>query len=480
MIRYLHKQMISLWLLVLVVLSACAAPGDRPPAVRVLPTPTASRVPAKPVATITAVPTSLPTATLAVPDEQGWLKQQAFPIASIDLAHDDMRDLQPLKTVIGDARIVLLGEQSHGDGATFLAKTRIVKFLHQELGFTVLAFESSFYDCAVAWQQIQEGAPVASAFDSAIFAIWSQSAQMRPLKNYLAEAASLAQPLELAGIDSQFQSGNLPQGMLDRLEEFLRRHGSDWPERPAWQLFREQTGMLLQGLYQRGEVTADAATQQEYREIMVQVQATLQDQLAHEDSAQAAFWHQVLANLATNTTLIWSFDWQKRQPSATYDRSLRDRQMAENLAWLANKAGGNQKIIVWAASVHLLKQATEITLEGSPNAYQGWIPMGYHVAQQFGAQAYTIGFITAEGSYGRPGEEPIAVPQPAAGDFEALFGQTAWDYAFLDLRQSKPAVPWLQKPQTSSSLLGYSRATAIWPDTLDGIFFVRRMTPSTN
>ncbi len=53
-------------------------------------------------------------------------------------ADDDFSDLAPLAAAIGDARIVQLGETTHGDGAAFLAKVRLVKFLHQHHGFDVL------------------------------------------------------------------------------------------------------------------------------------------------------------------------------------------------------------------------------------------------------------------------------------------------------------------------------------------------------
>jgi len=48
---------------------------------------------------------------------------------------------------IGNSRIVVLGEESHGDGATFLAKVRLIKFLHQKMGFDVLAWEAGLFNC---------------------------------------------------------------------------------------------------------------------------------------------------------------------------------------------------------------------------------------------------------------------------------------------------------------------------------------------
>ena len=64
-----------------------------------------------------------------------WLSRKVVPIRSIDptIADDDFADLKPLMAAIGKSRVVVLGEQSHGDGATFLAKGRLIKFLHQKI-----------------------------------------------------------------------------------------------------------------------------------------------------------------------------------------------------------------------------------------------------------------------------------------------------------------------------------------------------------
>ena len=75
----------------------------------------------------------------------------------MDPRDEDFRDLQPLKAVIGNSQIVMLGEISHGDGTTMLAKSRLVKFLHQQMNFDVVVFESGLFDMSHAWKTIQEG-----------------------------------------------------------------------------------------------------------------------------------------------------------------------------------------------------------------------------------------------------------------------------------------------------------------------------------
>ena len=60
-------------------------------------------------------------------DPVEWLASQAIPVASVDPANRDFSDLQALRDVIGDSRVVMLGEQSHGDGTERAAAWRRVR-----------------------------------------------------------------------------------------------------------------------------------------------------------------------------------------------------------------------------------------------------------------------------------------------------------------------------------------------------------------
>ena len=78
-----------------------------------------------------------------------------------------------------------MGEPIHYDGSAFKAKTRLVKFLHQELGFSVIAFESGFYDCYKAWQEIQAGRLSINAARKSLYPFWI-STETEELFNYMA------------------------------------------------------------------------------------------------------------------------------------------------------------------------------------------------------------------------------------------------------------------------------------------------------
>lgn len=154
------------------------------------------------------------------------LRERAVPFRA-DAAPDDLSDLAPVAAALGDARVVLLGEQTHGDGGAFAFKARLARFLHLERGFDTLAFESDAEACARAWTTIREApgdvVTARAAFADAVFDIWSETAQVDPLVRHLAASAGSARPLELVGFDGpdDRRPGETRSAFMKRREELM-------------------------------------------------------------------------------------------------------------------------------------------------------------------------------------------------------------------------------------------------------------------
>jgi erythromycin esterase-like protein len=78
-----------------------------------------------------------------------WGREQAVPLnADADLG--DFSDLMPLKSVIGDARLVGHGESHHYTREFNRFRFRLFRFLVAEMGFTTFALEVGFVEAKVA------------------------------------------------------------------------------------------------------------------------------------------------------------------------------------------------------------------------------------------------------------------------------------------------------------------------------------------
>jgi erythromycin esterase len=85
--------------------------------------------------------------TVAAPAQRGdptseWIRANAIRLSTPEAGHG-FADLQPLKSVIGNARIVSLGEATHGTREFVQLKHRMLEFLATEMGFTMFSIEAN-------------------------------------------------------------------------------------------------------------------------------------------------------------------------------------------------------------------------------------------------------------------------------------------------------------------------------------------------
>ena len=306
-----------------------------------------------------------------------WLRQHAIPLQSIDPQNDDFSDLEPLRRVLRDVRIVQLGEATHGDGATFHAKTRLIRFLHKELGFDVLAFESGLYDCRKAWQLLLDGMEPHEAFRHGVFGIWAGSEQVGPLIDYWGQAAKGERPLELCGFDCQFTARASRDGLLIAdVESLLNTLDSTTFNEQQRATILETLATLPKLFQTRGDHNPhDIKALYDGLSIWQALieRAEPSDSLPEDE---LSFWRQFLTSTSTLVRMI-----DKEEPGYG---NLRDEQMAHNLLWLAQKAYPRRKIIVWAASSHLVHNPV------SP--FYQTVTMGNEVRKVLGEQTYTYLF----------------------------------------------------------------------------------------
>jgi erythromycin esterase len=85
-----------------------------------------------------------------------WLEQNSFPIRHIE-AGNGAADLQPLKSVLKDVRVIGLGEATHGTHECYLLKHRLLEFLVTEMGFNNFVLEASFSACQAINDYVLEG-----------------------------------------------------------------------------------------------------------------------------------------------------------------------------------------------------------------------------------------------------------------------------------------------------------------------------------
>lgn len=130
-----------------------------------------------------------------------WIRTNAIPFKTSEHGQG-FEDLQPLKKIIGNARIVALGEATHGTREFFQLKHRLLEFLNVEMGFTILAVETDMASAYPLGTYIRSGPGDARQLlrDSH----WFYNQENLSLVNWMKEANKTEERhLEFAGIDMQ-------------------------------------------------------------------------------------------------------------------------------------------------------------------------------------------------------------------------------------------------------------------------------------
>ena len=402
----------------------------------------------------------LTTIANAQTDLKHFVIQNAVPISTIEPDSTNFSDLNIIEKAIGSSQIVMLGEQDHGDAPTFLAKTRLIKYLHENLGFNVLAFESDFFGLNFGFDKLEKNKLTIDSFiKKNIFPIWTYCNTCENLfYNYVPSTFQTERPLIVSGFDCQLMLNFSSNHLIFYLDSLLQSLNIPIIKQEN---YKTEILPLIDSLkYYSFKDTTNYSKCETY---LSQIKSQLAAKLTEGD-----FWTQVINNLLSENK-----EYQLSKTNTINSGNVRDAQMASNLKWLKDVKFKNEKIIVWAANEHVSK-----FIDSSGKGGRKMITMGSFLTsdKKYLNETYVIGFTSYEGEAGRLGFKTYPVRRPNTNGFENWINKS-YNYSFIDFKTYNRHYPGDLHEFYLKGLGHNSAFPKDWTKIFDGIFFIRKMYP---
>ncbi|MBO9199403.1 MULTISPECIES: erythromycin esterase family protein [Niastella] len=388
-----------------------------------------------------------------------YVQEHAQPIASIHPDSTDYSDLEVIGKAIGDARVVMLGEQDHGDAPTFQAKSRLIKYLHEQKGFDVLAWESDFFGLNYGWDKLRkENGNLDSFLTKNINSLWSYCDACVPLiYQYIPSTMKTAHPLEMSGFDNMAWQAPLWTA-IDSMLKTLQA-----PITAQKEYATDIYPLISNSLKYLTDSVKFGKCINYFKEI--------KQQLINAGSNE--FWTLQIDNqltLINDLRLLKDHYWEAM--------NLRDSMMAVNLNWLTEVKYAGKKIIVWAHNYHVSKYSGHYpdTFINPGKTMGTWYTSNDAICNR----TYIIGFTSYSGTAGRLSEKHYKLDKPKPNSVENWINK---DYQFAFLNFSDYNRITNQKPETfymSGATKGsayHKSQLAEWSNIYDGVFYIKDMYP---
>ncbi|MFC7441560.1 erythromycin esterase family protein [Laceyella putida] len=416
------------------------------------------------------------TTSVEEPEWTTWLQNHSHSVEKLAPGEGDTyEDLRFLKKALKGKRVVLLGESSHGAAEFDSTKTRWIQYLHEELNYDVVAFESGLAETAAADLHAGQNTPLNTMRDS-IYGIW-HAKETLPLFEYLKKEKNGKDPLILAGFDMQplgtyqgflkswFQTVNPSMGekAYQTESQFLHIYATETDA----ERFRSEKEKLIAAYedllkFVRDNKKGLSAVYPQHPQLIAITEYALQDRIHTID--------RILEKYILYEKYYQEGNYEEARKYLDEGSALRDQAMADHLTWVAEKLYPNKKIIVWAHNIHIRKANTKTV-----NPYRTSLPtMGQLLPERLKKESYVVGLYMNKGVSALNNREPAPVRHPhPEGNLESILNKAGHANIFVDMlhQKNKKGTSWMF---TERQVLDWG----LWDEQLvpreqyDGILFI--------
>ncbi|MCP5047743.1 MAG: hypothetical protein GY940_11275 [bacterium] len=405
-----------------------------------------------------------------------WMKKEAVPLKSVE-AGQGYDDLQALKKIFGDARVVGFGESSHGQREIFQMKHRMLEFLVEEMGFTVFAMEEAWPHGFEVNEYVLHGKGDIRTAAGNFHGVWDTEevyALIEWMRQYNADP-SHSKKVKFYGLDISYS-----KSAADMVAGYLEKTDPPSAGKVTKVLEPLRSRQVYRLLYKY-----DDKQSRDLKENLEQLSTLLdREKESYIRASSKEEWSLMRQHIVYLRNFVDYALFGKVSDVQAID--VRDRCQADTVKWILENEPPGTRVALWAHNFHI----SAAPYPGHPFTFAGM-----HLKKALGDDYLAVGFVFNRGgfqSFDLTAQQTFFLlkgykVEPYAGSYGAAMARTGLPVFFLDLR-GIPAQglvhDWFAKPHVLKwidSVFANERDIRFLcklPGTFDAVIFIEETSRS--
>ncbi|MFJ8856511.1 erythromycin esterase family protein [Streptomyces sp. NPDC102437] len=373
------------------------------------------------------------------------LDRVAHPLRTTE-PRGSLADLRPLGRMVGDARVVGLGEATHSSHEFFTVKHRVLQYLVEEKGFRAFALEAPWSTGLRLDAYLTRGeGDLKQIMDEEFqgtYRFWN-NAEYRDLLQWMRayNVKHPKDPVRFVGDDNGFAGAEL----YDKVNAYAAAARPELTSQLT-ELYRGLRPTTDADTYVNDYLAKPLAERKELAERTGRAVDLLKQRPGTGADADAYAWALQHTTAIHQMATLYAFDLD--DPQAIPDAMrYRDRVMAENVTWWQQQTG--DKILLGAHNSHVALKTY------APSSHPQ--VQGDFLREQLGRGYLSVGLTFDQGSFNALGQDGgvhrFTVGPAAPGTAEHTLDRVRYRDFVVDLRSApEPARDWLAAPHTVKNI----------------------------